>query len=116
MRTLLPLLVASLLSVPHQTWGTLAACLTTIGLGGMALVLRAVHNVHRQQTYRLVAVDWLWYTVLPPLGYATFAVAGSLLHVAPGAALQLVGAGMLLLLFVGIHNAWDAAVFLATGE
>ena len=58
--------------------------------------------------------DWLWHGMLPFLAYASLVVAGILLGSAPGAALYVVAAVALLLLYIGIHNAWDSAVWLTT--
>jgi hypothetical protein len=45
-----------------------------------------------------------------PFGPRTAAIA---LSRRPGPALDVVAAAALLLLFIGIHNAWDAAVWIA---
>jgi hypothetical protein len=61
-----------------------------------------------------VAEDWIWHTILPALSYAALVVAGAIAfrHAVP--ALFVVASVALLLLYIGIHNAWDAAVWLAT--
>jgi uncharacterized membrane protein len=64
-----------------------------------------------QRVYKPVFEDWLFHVLLPLAAYAMLAVtafmAGSHLH----AALFSLGAAALLLLFVGIHNAWDAVTY-----
>ena len=64
-----------------------------------------------QRVYKPVFEDWLFHVLLPFAAYATLAVtafaAGSHLR----AALFGIGAAALLLLFVGIHNAWDAVTY-----
>jgi hypothetical protein len=49
---------------------------------------------------------------LPILSYAFLLVAGLIFLSRPRFALYLVAAVVLVLLFVGIHNAWDAAVYM----
>jgi hypothetical protein len=62
-----------------------------------------------QAVYRPQAADWLWFAALPLLAYAALALA-ALAPAAPGALFAVAGAA-LLLLFTGIHNAWDAVTW-----
>ena len=50
--------------------------------------------------------------MLPLIAYAALLVAAVFLQRAPAPSLFVIGGIALLLLFVGIHNAWDAAVFM----
>src|SRR5438309_2357090 len=52
--------------------------------------------------------------VLLILAYGSLVVAGILLGHRPEAALDVVAGAALLLLYIGIHNAWDSAVWLTT--
>jgi hypothetical protein len=58
--------------------------------------------------------DWVWHAALPVAAYASLVVAGILLGRSPGTALYVVAAAALLLLYIGIHNAWDGAVWMTT--
>ena len=60
-----------------------------------------------------VLEDWIWHNVLPLIAYAALVLAALLLqrYVAPS--LFVIGGTALLLLFVGIHNAWDAVTYTA---
>ena len=60
-----------------------------------------------QKAYRPVFEDWLFHVLLPFAAYAMLGASAGAAHFYPRAALFLVGAAALLLLFVGIHNAWD---------
>ena len=51
--------------------------------------------------------DWLFHVLLPLTAYLLMAVAACVAHAYERTALFNVGAASLLLLFVGIHNAWD---------
>jgi hypothetical protein len=55
--------------------------------------------------------DWLFHLLLPFAAYATLAVSAYAARSHAGAALFGVGAAALLLLFIGIHNAWDAVTY-----
>jgi hypothetical protein len=69
--------------------------------------------MRRQTDYQPVLEDWLWHTVFPLISYTTLVVAALLLPSNPAPALFVVGAATLLLLFIGIHNAWDNVTYLA---
>jgi hypothetical protein len=66
-----------------------------------------------QTDYTPVFDDWLWHFMLPFAAYATLAAAGFIASVHAGGALFAVAAATALLLFAGIHNAWDTVTFLA---
>ena len=55
--------------------------------------------------------DWLCHLILPLLAYAALAAAAFLVHGDAKAALFAAAGAALLLLFVGIHNSWDAVSF-----
>jgi hypothetical protein len=60
-----------------------------------------------------VLEDWLFHAVFPLLAYATLLVAGIALARGSLASLFIIGASALLLLFIGIHNAWDTVTYIA---
>jgi hypothetical protein len=63
--------------------------------------------------YKPVLEDWLWHALFPLIAYAALLAAAVLLPRDPVAILFLVGATALFLLFIGIHNAWDAVTYVA---
>jgi len=63
-----------------------------------------------------VLEDWLWHCVFPFIAYVTLLVAALRLQRDPPTCLLLIGATALLLLFIGIHNAWDAVTYIATQQ
>jgi hypothetical protein len=82
--------------------------------GGMVLYqIIVIWRMWRMPHYQSTLEDWLWYIVLPLLADILFIVAAILLAKNPVLALYLVGSAMLLLLIVGIRNAWDNVTFLA---
>jgi phosphotransferase system glucose/maltose/N-acetylglucosamine-specific IIC component len=52
--------------------------------------------------------------MLPFTGYAVLCGAALKLQTHPTGALFLIGGATLLLVFIGIHNAWDTVVWIAT--
>lgn len=64
-----------------------------------------------QTAYKPEFEDWLFHVLLPMAAYITLAASAyaARFHLREG--LFGVGAAVLLLLFVGIHNAWDAVTY-----
>jgi len=64
-----------------------------------------------QTAYQAVLEDRLCHVVLPFAAYAMLAVSACAVNSYPRPGLFLVGAAVLLLLFIGIHNAWDIITY-----
>ena len=108
------LLVAATLSAPWPTLTGPDLVLGATGLGGLAYSALIFRRAARQTGYRPVFEDWLWHIGLPGLAYLVLLVAALVLRLHVTGALFAVGAASLLLLFVGIHNAWDTVTYLTT--
>jgi hypothetical protein len=107
------LLVAALLSAPWQALWNAGLLLGLTGLGGVTYVVIVVRRARRQTDYQPVLEDWLFHTVFPLVSYTALVVAALLLPGHPVPALFGIAAATLLLLFIGIHNAWDTVTYLA---
>jgi hypothetical protein len=107
------LLVSAILSAPWQALWQAGLVLGLAALAGVAYAAIAVRRVRRSTSYRPDWEDWLWYAILPLVAYTALVVAAILLPSSPVPALFGVGAGTVLLLFTGIHNAWDSVTYLA---
>ena len=107
------LLISAILSAPwHHHWPP-ALTLAAIGLAGMLYTLVILRRARRSENYKPVLEDWIWHTITPFISYATLAIAALFLPHHPTPSLFAIGAAALLLLFTGIHNAWDAVIYLA---
>jgi hypothetical protein len=107
------LLVAAILSAPWQALWNVGLLLGLSGLGGVMYVVIVVRRARRQTDYQLVLEDWLWYVVFPLVSYTALVVAAIVLPGNPVPALFVTGAVTVLLLFTGIHNAWDIVTYIA---
>ncbi len=107
------LLIAAILSMPGQTLVSLTLCLTISGMAGLGYAAWVISQARRQTGYAPVLEDWVWHAILPLVAYVTLSVAGISIYWRPAAALHVVAATALLLLYIGIHNAWDAAVWMS---
>jgi hypothetical protein len=106
------LLVASILSVPWSALRPAGLAVAACGALGVFYSVIVIRRAHRQREYQPVFEDWLWHTILPWVAYAALFVAGAVLGPASAGALYFIGAATLLLVFIGIHNAWDTVTYL----
>jgi len=107
------LLIAALLSAPWQALWPASLLLGLAGLAGVSYVLIVLRRVRRQIDYQPVLEDWLFHTVFPLVSYTALVVAAILLPGYPVPALFVIAAAAVLLLFIGIHNAWDNVTYIA---
>jgi hypothetical protein len=115
------LLLSAILSAPWQALSNAALALGICGAAGVAYALIVVRRARlivirqalRQTGYKPVLEDWLWHAVFPFIAYAALLVAAVVLPSNPAPALFVVAATALLLLFTGIHNAWDTVTYIA---
>jgi len=93
--------------VVENLWGAL-------GLAGVIYAFIVARRMRAQTAYKPEFEDWLFHAMLPFTAYATLvgSAYGSRLNLEK--ALFGVGAAALLLLFIGIHNAWDAVTYHVT--
>jgi hypothetical protein len=105
------LLLSGILSAPWQELAPAAALWGLLGLSGIVYAAVITRRMRQQITYKPVLEDWLFHVLLPFVAYTTLAVAAfaSRSHVRD--ALFVIGASSMLLLFIGIHNAWDAVTY-----
>ena len=92
------------LDVPGLVFGIL-------GLSGIGYSLIVTRRMRSQTAYQPEFEDWLFHSMLPFAAYATLATSGYASRIRAYWPMFGVGAAALLLLFVGIHNAWDAVTY-----
>jgi len=109
------LLVSSILSMPWRGPWTPGIALTVTGILGDLYALIVMIRAHRQRPYyEPVFEDWLWHTILPAVAYTMILVGGVLLPRSANV-LFVIGPATLMLVFIGIHNAWDTVTYVITG-
>ena len=106
------LALAALLNVPGHSPRSLGMCLSVSGFVGVVYSLGTVRQLLRhRKVYVPVVSDWIWNALLPTLSYLALLIAGQLAPAHCPAALYITAGVSLWLLFIGIHNAWDIAVW-----
>src|SRR4051812_25801173 len=108
------LLVAAIISAPWRSLANVALTIGALGVCGIVYTTIVIRRARRQTGYKPVFEDWLWHGILPFIAYATFLIAAVALTRTAESSLFAIGAVTLLLLFIGIHNAWDTVTFIAT--
>ena len=107
------LLLAGILSAPWQSSSSLSFLLGLVGLGMVIYSIIVMLRMRRVPHYQSTLEDWIWYLSLPLLANVLLIIAAFLLAENAAAGLYIIGAAMLLLLLVGVRNAWDMVTFLA---
>ncbi|HZN54505.1 MAG TPA: hypothetical protein VFB67_04225, partial [Candidatus Polarisedimenticolaceae bacterium] len=110
------LIISAILSAPWRSLAIVGALLGAFGLSGLIYTWLVLHRTRRQKGYKPVLEDWIWHVTLPFVAYATLLAAGVALRARPEGGLFLVGGMTLLLVLIGIHNAWDTVTYIATRE
>jgi L-asparagine transporter-like permease len=110
------LLISAIVSAPWHALSSVAYALGACGFAGLTYMLIVIRRARQQTGYRPVFEDWLWHVVLPLVAYALVLIVASLLTSHSARLLFLVALAALLLLFIGIHNAWDTITYFAISE
>jgi hypothetical protein len=105
------LFVCAMLSAPWHELSNAGLLLGIAGLAGIAYGLITLRRLRSQHAYSPEFEDWLWYLLVPVVAYAALLVTAILLPNHPRRALFGIGAVTLVLLFLGIRNAWDSVTY-----
>ena len=103
------LLLSAILCAPWQDITIVAALWGLLGLCGVIYITVVARRMRKQTAYQAVFEDLLFHLLLPLLAYVMLAVSACLAYWR--ASLFVLGAAALLLLFIGIHNAWDTVTW-----
>jgi hypothetical protein len=105
------LLVSAILSAPWHGLAPPGIAIAMIGAGGLVYSIVVLRRASRQRDYKPVLEDWIWHAALPIVAYAALVHAGIQLARDLVDVLYIVGGSVLLLVFIGIHNAWDTVTY-----
>lgn len=110
------LLIAGVLSAPWRAFSTVALVLGLLDLAAVVYLMLIMRRMRRIAHYHVPLKDWLWYVFLPLGAYIVLLAATLVLPANPELALYIISAVMVVLLLVGLHNAWDLVTFFATAH
>ncbi len=106
------LLISAIMSAPWGALSSVGFCIGVFGAVGIAYALSIIWHA-RKTAYVPDAEDWVWYAALPLIAYGALLTGGILLRWRASSSLFVIAATTLLLLFIGIHNAWDTVTYIA---
>ena len=105
------LLLAALATIPWEGMGRLAILWGILGFVGLVYSAVVTRRMRVQTAYEPEFEDWLFHSLLPLAGYGILAASALVVWARPHDSLFGAAAVSLLLLFVGIHNSWDAVTY-----
>jgi hypothetical protein len=105
------LLLSAIASAPWHGIGWPAVFWGLLGIIGVVYEIVVTRRMRMQTLYKPQFEDWLFHALLPIIAYATLAGSAYATRSNASGALFGTGAAALLLLFIGIHNAWDAVTY-----
>jgi uncharacterized membrane protein len=107
------LLISAILTTPWPAIWHVSVVTGLCAAAAFVYSLVVLHRARRQTQYKPVLEDWIWHVALPLIAYGMLTVSAVLLGSRREAAPFGIGACVLLLVFIGIHNAWDTVTYLA---
>ena len=107
------LIISGILSAPWPGLRGPRLTLLSCGLFGVIYVLRVFSRARHVTGYQPVFEDWLFHVILPGISYAVLLGSAIVLVGRTTLALFLTGTTSLLLIMIGIHNAWDTVTYIA---
>ena len=105
------MVLSAALTAPWHGIGWIAAFWGAIALLGAGYVLLVARRMQVQTSYQPAREDWWFHALLPLVTYVLLAISALTARAYQRESLFGVGAVTLLLLLIGIHNAWDAITY-----
>jgi len=106
------LFVSSVLGAPWHGYQGAAILLGIAGGAGAVYAGFVIARAKRITAYKPVLEDWVFHAALPMVAYVTLLAASVFVGRGHAQALFAIGGTALLLMFVGIHNAWDTVTYI----
>lgn len=106
------LLLSAVLAMPWRGVAAATWIWAAVGLIGAGYMLLTARRMRSRQGYQPVLEDWIFRFVIPLCAYVGLAGSGLAAHFALRPALFGAAGAVLVLLFLGIHNAWDNVTYL----
>ena len=104
-------LLSAVIRVPWRSIEPMSFIWALMGTAGVLYSIVIVNRIRDQRSYRPVFEDWLFHAILPFVSYAMLVAAAFTVQSYTREALFFAGGSALLLLIIGIHNAWDTTTY-----
>jgi hypothetical protein len=107
------LLISGILSAPWPRISAAGVALGVCGAAGVGYGAVVMSRARAEMRYKPVLEDWIWHGVMPLLAYGSLVVASVTLADHAVHSLFVIAGVAMLLVFTGIHNAWDTVTWIA---
>ncbi|MDP9205734.1 MAG: hypothetical protein M3P12_09805 [Gemmatimonadota bacterium] len=107
------LAVSAIISAPWPSLRGVSTALLISGVLGIVYTLIVVGRARQTTEYRPVLEDWIFHSAVPLIAYVLLTISAAMLPRYTLVALFGIAAFALLLLFIGIRNAWDTVTYVA---
>ncbi len=106
------LFISATIAAPWHSIENVGWNIAICGAAGTVYILNALRHALRQSHYKPDFGDWCWYAAIPLASYAALLGTGLALDLHPEPLLFLNAGIALVLLYTGIHNAWDTVTYI----
>ena len=103
--------LSAIIRAPWKTLTPADISWVVMGVIGTVYAVIVARRMRHQNVYKPVFEDWLFHFILPLVSYAILVVSALTAYSNTRETLFAVGFSLLLLLFIGLHNAWDAVTY-----
>ena len=107
------LFIGSIISAPWEDLTHTAYVIGIFGLAGVIYTAVVTRRARSTERYQPVLEDWIFHVILPFVAYLLLLGAAATIARFDTPALFTIATSSLLLLVVGVHNAWDTVTYLA---
>ncbi|MFN2547533.1 MAG: hypothetical protein ABR567_08890 [Myxococcales bacterium] len=104
--------VACMVSAPWRDVSNASTALSIVGGLGALYCAIVIRRARQPMSYKPVLEDWIFHSILPFITYVVVVVAARQVPRHRDAQFVIAGASLVLLL-IGIRNAWDSVTYLA---
>ncbi len=108
--------IAAVLVAPWRALLFPCVLLGLAGIAGMAYSVRLAHRAVHLPGYSPDFEDWCWFLLLPFATYAAILAGALALPAMPRIAPFAFAAGVVAMIFIGIHNAWDVVTYITVKD
>jgi hypothetical protein len=109
------LVVSAFFLVPDLS-ATVAGAMLCLGAGASLLYLVYTRAHQQWRRGKLPPLDWVWFVGLPLLSYLLLLLSGAGILVQSPFSIHGVAASLILLIIIGIRNAWDLVLWISQQE
>jgi hypothetical protein len=99
-------------TIPAHTWLTLGALPALVGIAGAVYSANVWMQLFIRRRFTVDVVDRLFYALIPLAAYLVVIAAAVVLFTRPNVGLELLAAGLLILVIAGLRNAWDMMIWI----